>query len=42
MTPRDLIVDVLLALGVGAELICCIGVLLMRNALAPHFEEVPA
>lgn len=32
MTPRDLIVDVLLALGVGAELICCLGVLLMRNA----------
>lgn len=32
MTPRDLIVDVLLALGVGAQLICCFGVLLMRNA----------
>jgi multicomponent Na+:H+ antiporter subunit G len=32
MTPRDLIVDVLLALGVGVELICCLGVLLMRNA----------
>ncbi len=32
MTARDLIVDVLLALGVGAELICCLGVLLMRNA----------
>ena len=32
MTPRDLIVDVLLAAGVGAELICCVGVLLMRNA----------
>ena len=32
MTPRDLIVDVLLALGVGAELICCLGLLLMRNA----------
>ena len=32
MTPRDLIVDVLLAFGVGAELICCLGVLLMRSA----------
>jgi monovalent cation/proton antiporter MnhG/PhaG subunit len=32
VTPRDLIVDVLLALGVGAELICCVGVLAMRNA----------
>jgi monovalent cation/proton antiporter MnhG/PhaG subunit len=32
VTARDLIVDVLLALGVGAELICCLGVLLMRNA----------
>jgi monovalent cation/proton antiporter MnhG/PhaG subunit len=32
VTARDVIVDVLLALGVGAELICCIGVLVMRNA----------
>jgi monovalent cation/proton antiporter MnhG/PhaG subunit len=32
VTARDLIVDVLLAFGVGAELICCLGVLLMRNA----------
>ena len=32
MTARDLIVDVLLGFGVGAELICCLGVLLMRNA----------
>lgn len=31
MTPRDLIVDVLLAFGVGAELLCCLGVLTMRN-----------
>jgi len=31
VTPRDLIVDVFLSLGVGAELICCLGVLLMRN-----------
>jgi len=31
VTPRDLIVDVLLGLGVGAELICCVGVLAMRN-----------
>jgi monovalent cation/proton antiporter MnhG/PhaG subunit len=32
VTPSDLIVDVLLAVGVGAGLICCIGVLVMRNA----------
>jgi monovalent cation/proton antiporter MnhG/PhaG subunit len=32
VTARDLFVDVLLAVGVGAELICCVGVLLMRNA----------
>jgi multisubunit Na+/H+ antiporter MnhG subunit len=32
VTPRDLIVDVLLGLGVGAELLCCFGVLMMRNA----------
>ncbi len=32
MTPRDLIVDVLLGLGVGAEIVCCLGVLAMRNA----------
>jgi multicomponent Na+:H+ antiporter subunit G len=32
VTARDLIVDVLLALGVGATLICCVGVLVMRNA----------
>jgi monovalent cation/proton antiporter MnhG/PhaG subunit len=31
VTPRDLIVDVMLAFGVGAQLICCFGVLLMRN-----------
>jgi multicomponent Na+:H+ antiporter subunit G len=31
VTAQDLIVDVLLAFGVGAELVCCIGVLLMRN-----------
>lgn len=32
MTARDLIVDVLLVLGVGAELVCCLGVVAMRNA----------
>jgi monovalent cation/proton antiporter MnhG/PhaG subunit len=31
VTPRDLIVDVLLGFGVTAQLICCLGVLLMRN-----------
>jgi len=29
---RNVVVDVLLALGVGAELLCCVGVLAMRNA----------
>ena len=32
MTSRDLIVDVLLGLGVAAQLLCCLGVLVMRNA----------
>jgi monovalent cation/proton antiporter MnhG/PhaG subunit len=32
VTLRDFIVYVLLALGVGAELVCCVGVLVMRNA----------
>lgn len=31
MTARDLLVDVFLALGVGCQLICCIGVVVMRN-----------
>jgi multicomponent Na+:H+ antiporter subunit G len=40
VTPRDLIVDVLLAFGVGAELICCLGVLMMRNAFDRlHFSS---
>jgi monovalent cation/proton antiporter MnhG/PhaG subunit len=32
VTSRDLIVDVLLGLGVAAQLLCCLGVLVMRNA----------
>jgi monovalent cation/proton antiporter MnhG/PhaG subunit len=32
VTSRDLIVDVLLVLGVAAQLVCCLGVLVMRNA----------
>jgi monovalent cation/proton antiporter MnhG/PhaG subunit len=32
VTPRDLIVDVLLTFGVGCALVCCFGVLIMRNA----------
>ena len=32
MSARDVVVDVLLALGIGAEVICCLGVLVMRNA----------
>jgi monovalent cation/proton antiporter MnhG/PhaG subunit len=31
VTARDLLVDVFLALGVGCQLICCIGVVVMRN-----------
>jgi monovalent cation/proton antiporter MnhG/PhaG subunit len=34
VTLRDWIEDVLLALGVGCELLCVLGLLLMRNALA--------
>jgi multisubunit Na+/H+ antiporter MnhG subunit len=30
---RDLVVDVLVAGGVAAELICCLGLLVMRNAI---------
>jgi multicomponent Na+:H+ antiporter subunit G len=40
VTPRDLIVDVLLVFGVGAELLCCLGVLTMRNAFDRlHFSS---
>ena len=31
MTARDVIVDILLVLGVAAQLVCCLGVLAMRN-----------
>jgi len=31
MTIRDLLVDVFLGLGVGCQIVCCIGVLAMRN-----------
>ena len=34
MTARNGVEDVLLALGVGCELLCVLGLLLMRNALA--------
>jgi monovalent cation/proton antiporter MnhG/PhaG subunit len=33
MEPADLAVDLLLALGVGAELLCVAGVLVMRTTL---------
>jgi monovalent cation/proton antiporter MnhG/PhaG subunit len=33
MTARELVVDVLLAAGVTAELLCCLGVLAMRDAI---------
>jgi monovalent cation/proton antiporter MnhG/PhaG subunit len=32
VTVRDILVDVFLALGVGCQLVCCIGVVVMRNA----------
>jgi len=31
MTTRDLLVDVFLGLGVGCQIVCCVGVLVMRN-----------
>jgi monovalent cation/proton antiporter MnhG/PhaG subunit len=31
MTPRDLLVDVFIASGVGCELVCCIGFVAMRS-----------
>lgn len=31
MTVRDLLVDIFLALGVGCQLVCCVGVVAMRN-----------
>jgi monovalent cation/proton antiporter MnhG/PhaG subunit len=31
VSARDLIVDLLLVLGIGAELVCCLGVVVMRN-----------
>jgi monovalent cation/proton antiporter MnhG/PhaG subunit len=34
VSAATIAVDVLLALGVAAELLCCLGVLLMRNAYA--------
>lgn len=33
MTVRDLLVDVFLVLGVGCQVVCCLGVVVMRNAL---------
>ena len=32
MSPRHLAVDVLVALGVGGELVCCLGLVLARDA----------
>ena len=31
MTTRDLLVDLFLGLGVGCQIVCCLGVLVMRN-----------
>jgi len=30
---RDVLVDIFLALGVGCQLVCCLGVVVMRTAL---------
>jgi len=32
VSTRDLIVDLVLGLGIAAELVCCLGLLVMRNA----------
>lgn len=32
MTARDVLVDLLLGLGVGCQVICCVGVVAMRSA----------
>ena len=31
MTARDLLVDLFLGLGVGCQIVCCLGVVVMRN-----------
>ena len=31
MTARDLLVDVFLGLGVGCQIVCCLGLLVMRD-----------
>jgi monovalent cation/proton antiporter MnhG/PhaG subunit len=33
MNAHDLAIDILLALGVGAELVCCLGLVAARDAL---------
>lgn len=33
MSPADLAIDVLLGLGVAAQLLCCLGILVMRTSL---------
>ena len=33
MTTRDYVIDVLIAGGVGAELVCCLGLIAMRSAI---------
>lgn len=42
MTPRALAVAVLLILGVGVELVCCVGVLVMRDAYDKLHYTAPA
>jgi multicomponent Na+:H+ antiporter subunit G len=42
VTAREVAVAVLLALGVGVELVCCVGVLLMRDAYDKLHYTSPA
>jgi monovalent cation/proton antiporter MnhG/PhaG subunit len=42
VTPRGLAVAALLTLGVGTELVCCVGVLVMRDAYDKLHYTAPA
>ncbi|HEX6675806.1 MAG TPA: monovalent cation/H(+) antiporter subunit G [Actinomycetes bacterium] len=42
MTARQVAVAVLLTLGVGVELVCCVGVLVMRDAYDKLHYTAPA
>jgi monovalent cation/proton antiporter MnhG/PhaG subunit len=42
VTPREVAVALLLTLGVGVELLCCVGVLVMRDAYDKLHYTAPA